>query len=1452
MYKSKRLLAVLTAALMVLALLPAVTVSAEMTYDDYEFSNRTITAYLGSGRYVAIPERIDGTTVSTIGESAFYNTEVRYISIPTYVTKIEDYAFADCYGLERVYIPSSVKTISSTAFDGCDDLIIYAPSSSYAYTYALDYGINRRAGTATTVTLTLNPGTGGTVSPSTLTVTRDFEYGELPIPSRSGYAFEGWYTSSSGGEEVTWDTIVEKTSSHTVYAHWYKSNEPTVTTAAAKDITSNSVTLSGTVGSAGTYTVGFELENLTEGTSKTFNMGSKSFTSGSRTFAGKTSSLIAGNRYRYRAWAQNSYGTGYGSWVTFTAQAAGKTYTVTFNVNGGDSLPSSERTKEIAYGDTYGTLPTPTRSGYIFEGWFTGTGSSSEKVTSGTTMNRTTNHTLYAHWAQVREYTVTFNPNGGDNLPSYERTKEVTTGDTYGDLPVPYRDGYHFDGWYTSSSGGDLVTSSTKVTKTANHTLYAHWIQIKTYNVTFNANGGTLDASERTAEVTVGQTYGYLPEPTRSNYTFAGWYTSSSASATYTDLVTEYTVVRKTSAHTLYARWSPSTAPQVTTDEPTDNLLNGTLDSIGSSRVTEFGFEVLNTTTGEVKAAKADSSSFSAGRSYYITVNSSDSSVVYLYRAYAANSYGYGYGQWVEYIPGGSGSNGCTVTFNVNGGNTLPSNERSKTVYRGETYGVLPEPTRSGYVFDGWFTSASGGTQVTADTQVTKTSAHTLYAHWTKITSCTVTFNANGGNTLSSAERTKTVTYGSTYGVLPVPTRSNYTFLGWYTASGGGTPVTAETVVTATSNHTLYAHWAQGSVSLPTVTSDAPTDITTARATINGTLVSNGGGEVTGFGFDVKNNDTGKTGTVRVVDSDTDFSNGSHHVAEIKANASTSCSYRAWADNSAGRGYGEWVTFRIATGVLTFDANGGTVTSDTKYVTKDEPYGALPVPVYSGYTFDGWYTTRTGGSRISESTVYSGTGNQTVYAHWTSQAETPKYTADLTVGTVRAASNGTVTVPLVLANNPGLASFLLTVHYDKTKITPASAAAVSHGPDMSVGSVTSNIQQGDDMSSYDYVTVLFDNPTNFTGNGVVINITFKVAANVAMGANIPITVEYDRNSTANENEELVGLNITNGAVNITNRIPGDVNGDGDVDARDCIRLGRYLAELTKVIDMDAANVNGDGDVDLRDGIRLRQKLAGWNVSLQEAATAAAGKTVFSADRVMANAGGFVEVPVSVTQTDGMAGFSIRMYYDKTKLTPVSVSFNNSALNGTFSSNTDDGGDLSGLDYVLAVWFGAGNTYSVGNIFTVRFKVADGAAGEIPITLDCSGTFDQSENTVETEVLNGGVTITDVEIAPNFDYSINSVKLNGSSEKGSDFDVSVTANTDYSEDAVLVLAAYSDSGELLDMATAPLDMAKSVTDSFSLTLNSESAFASVKAFVWDSLTGMTPLSRTFILSPDTAD
>lgn len=135
-----------------------------------------------------------------------------------------------------------------------------------------------------------------------------------------------------------------------------------------------------------------------------------------------------------------------------------------------------------------------------------------------------------------------------------------------------------------------------------------------------------------------------------------------------------------------------------------------------------------------------------------------------------------------------------TVTYNKNGGS---SGTASQTGYVGAS--LTGTASRTGYTFAGWYTSASGGSKVTT---IPTTANTTYYAHWTA-KSYTVTFNANGG----SSTTTKSETYGSKYIFPSNPTRTGYTFAGWYTAASGGSKVTTSTTVATASAHTVYAHW---------------------------------------------------------------------------------------------------------------------------------------------------------------------------------------------------------------------------------------------------------------------------------------------------------------------------------------------------------------------------------------------------------------------------------------------------------------------------------------------------------------------------------------------------------------------------------------------------------------------------------------------------------------------
>lgn len=144
-----------------------------------------------------------------------------------------------------------------------------------------------------------------------------------------------------------------------------------------------------------------------------------------------------------------------------------------------------------------------------------------------------------------------------------------------------------------------------------------------------------------------------------------------------------------------------------------------------------------------------------------------------------------------------------TVKYDANGGTCDTASE--KVIYN-SVYGKLPVPERTGYTFDGWYTEKTGGSRIKQGDTVTKTSDHTLYAHWT-VNQYTVQLNAMGGTCNKSSI---TCTYGSTYKELEdvsVTAPTGMQFDGWTLGQGSDIKITPESVVETAENHTLFASW---------------------------------------------------------------------------------------------------------------------------------------------------------------------------------------------------------------------------------------------------------------------------------------------------------------------------------------------------------------------------------------------------------------------------------------------------------------------------------------------------------------------------------------------------------------------------------------------------------------------------------------------------------------------
>lgn len=141
-----------------------------------------------------------------------------------------------------------------------------------------------------------------------------------------------------------------------------------------------------------------------------------------------------------------------------------------------------------------------------------------------------------------------------------------------------------------------------------------------------------------------------------------------------------------------------------------------------------------------------------------------------------------------------------SITLDAQGGSLATSNYKIELL---STYKNLPEPTKTGYGFIGWYDSLENGIIVTEDTIFTHQSPKTLYAKY-EPGRFRIDFNADGGEVLTSS---KSVVYDSTYGELPIATKEGNTFIGWYTSVTGGSLIRSNNTVLVTDNTTLYARY---------------------------------------------------------------------------------------------------------------------------------------------------------------------------------------------------------------------------------------------------------------------------------------------------------------------------------------------------------------------------------------------------------------------------------------------------------------------------------------------------------------------------------------------------------------------------------------------------------------------------------------------------------------------
>ena len=320
--------------------------------------------------------------------------------------------------------------------------------------------------------------------------------------SRTGYTFDGWATSATGGKVYNNQASIYATSGDKgnipLYAHWV----------------------------ANQYTVSFNQQSGTGGSGNitaTYdaNMPTVSVpTRAGYTFNGYFDAASGGTQY-YKANGSSARTWNKTANTTLHAQWTANTYSVTLNKQNGTGGSNSVT---ATYNANMPSATMPTRTGYTFNGYFDAqTGGNQYYKANGSsarTWNKTSNATLYAQWT-ANKYTVTFdkqNGAGGSNNVSATFDAAMPT------ATMPARTGYTFQGYYDAQTGGNQYykadgSSARTWDKTANTTLYARWAPI-TYTITYDYakgkgnNPATYNPDMATFDLTA---------PTRLGYTFLGW-----------------------------------------------------------------------------------------------------------------------------------------------------------------------------------------------------------------------------------------------------------------------------------------------------------------------------------------------------------------------------------------------------------------------------------------------------------------------------------------------------------------------------------------------------------------------------------------------------------------------------------------------------------------------------------------------------------------------------------------------------------------------------------------------------------------------------------------------------------------------------------------------------------------------------------------------------------------
>ncbi len=308
---------------------------------------------------------------------------------------------------------------------------------------------------------------GAPGTPSDKSVVYGDPYGQLPVPIRTHYTLEGWYTQAhGGGDKITATSIVSIGDNHTLYANWIPDS----------------------------YDINYSLNNGTVAipnpTNYTVESGSITLNNPTRTgytFAGWTGTGLSVNTLSV------TIPTGSSGERAYTAHWTADVYPISYSLDGGAVSTANPASYTIE--DSF-TLHNPARTGYTFAGW-TGTGLSRNTMTVTLPAGSTGQRSYTANWT-INSYTVSFNSQSGSAVAG--KTAKYNT--TITPPAAPSRAGYTFGGWFKEAACIHVWDFTTdKVT--GNTMLYAKWQPVSAYLTGIKLSAGSIVFSKTKYTYTV-------------------------------------------------------------------------------------------------------------------------------------------------------------------------------------------------------------------------------------------------------------------------------------------------------------------------------------------------------------------------------------------------------------------------------------------------------------------------------------------------------------------------------------------------------------------------------------------------------------------------------------------------------------------------------------------------------------------------------------------------------------------------------------------------------------------------------------------------------------------------------------------------------------------------------------------------------------------------------------